>query len=184
MTTTSTDVRERQAELRRLYARSPEAALTHKSVRTRFGDDPDPFHGRVEPENQSDTHASYGVEWAFGHDHAVGGLHDQPNPAELLCGALAACEDGLIRMLASALGIELVDLEVEVTGDVDVRGTLAIDPDVRVGFRSMAMAVRVGVAPETPPRLLERLRVGAERLCVNLDTLRRGVAVETSYRIE
>lgn len=183
MTTTSIEVRDRQAALRRLYSEQPAAAMTHKCVRTGSTDLGDPFHGVVVPANQADPDAPYGVQWAYGHDSAVGGLHDRPNPAELLCGALAACEEGLIRMIAGALGIELRELEIEVSGDVDVRGTLAIAPDVRVGFQSIEMSVRLRVAPETPPRLLQRLRVGAERLCVNLDTLRRGVPVETTYEI-
>jgi hypothetical protein len=71
----------------------------------------------------------------------------------------------------------------EVTGRVDVRGTLNIDPDVRVGFESMRMEVRLRAAPAAPARLLERLRVGGERLCVTLDTLRTGVQVEAKYEI-
>jgi len=183
MTTTPSELRDRQAELRRRYKEHPKSALTHKRVRSRPGDLRDPFHGSIVPENQADPAAPYGVAWSYGHDLAVGGLHDAPNPAELLCGALAACEEGLIRMMAGALGIELQALEVVVEGDVDVRGTLNIEPDVRVGFQSLSMTVRVEVAPGTPERLLQRLRIGAERLCVNLDTLRHGVPVDARYEL-
>jgi uncharacterized OsmC-like protein len=106
------------------------------------------------------------------------------NPGQLLCVALATCQDGLIRMMAGALGIELEQLEVEVSGLVDVRGTMNLASEVPVGFQSLSMAVRLRAAPGTPPRLLERLRHGAERLCVNLETLRGGVPVETRYELE
>ncbi len=68
--------------------------------------------------------------WRYGTDHKLGGPHDAPNAGEILCAALAACMDNIYRMLAGHLGIELLDLEVEVTGDVDVRGCMAIDPEV------------------------------------------------------
>jgi uncharacterized OsmC-like protein len=176
-------VQERQEPLRQLYRRRPEAAMIHKRVRTGPADGRDPFHGAAVPENQADPERGYGVAWAFGIDQSVGGLHDLPNPGELLCAALATCQDGLIRMLAGSLGVALEHLEVEVTGDVDVRGTLNLDPSVPVGFQSLAMSVRMRAAPGTPSRLLERLRIGAERLCVNLETLRHGVPVETRYEI-
>jgi uncharacterized OsmC-like protein len=177
------EVRDRQRSLRELYTRQPEAALIHKHVRAGPADGRDPYHGAVVPLNAAAEQRPYEVEWGFGLDHAVGGLHDRPNPGEMLCGALAACQDGLIRMIAGAIGIELEELEVEVTGDVDVRGTLDVDRGVRVGFQALSMSVRLRAKSGTSRTLLERLCASAERLCVNLDTLRRGVAVETCYEI-
>jgi len=176
-------VAERHAALRALYKRQPEAALIVKRVRTRPPIDGEPSHSTTAPENLVHPDAPYGVSWELGLDEAVGGLHDAPNPGEMLCATLAACQEGLLRMMASSLGVDLEELEVTVTGRVDVRGTLNIDPDVRVGFESMRMDVRLRAAPGTPARLLERLRLGGERLCVTLDTLRSGVPVEARYEI-
>ncbi len=182
-TTTTETVRARQAPLRTLYARDPGAAMIPKRARCGPADARDPFHGAVVPENAARPEAPFGVVWDYGIDESVGGLDDRPNPGQLLCVALATCQDGLIRMMAGALGIELEELEVEVTGLVDVRGTLNLDPGVPVGFQSLEMSVRLRAAPGTPPRLLERLRYGSERLCVNLETLRKGVPVETRYEL-
>src|SRR5919106_1601962 len=121
------DLLTRQAELRDRYRTSPEAARIVKRVRSGPADGRDPFHGTVAPENLANPDAPYGVAWRYGIDRAVGGLHDAPNPGELLCGALAACTDGTVRMIAELLGIELEQLEVEVSGELDVRGTLAVD---------------------------------------------------------
>ncbi len=143
----------------------------------------DPLHGTVLADNML-TGAPYGVRYDFGVDRSVGGLHDAPNPGELLCVALASCQDGLIRMLAAALGIELTALSVDVTGEVDVRGTMAIDRQVPIGFQGMRLATRIEVAEGTSDRLIAHLVDAAERLCVNLDTLRRGVQVETTYAVE
>jgi uncharacterized OsmC-like protein len=176
-------VHRRQAELHAQYDQHPEAARIVKRVRSGPGDGRDPFHGTVAPENVADPDAPYGVVWRYGIDRAVGGLHDAPNPGELLCGALAACADGTARMIAERLGIELEDLEVEVSGELDVRGTLAIDRAVPVGFQRLATALRVRPAPGTSPRLLEQLAAATEQLCVVLDTVRRGVAVDVTFEV-
>ena len=173
-------VAERQAPLRALYADSPPDALSRKSART-SSEDPaagDPFHGQVE------VGRGYGVALRFGLDRQIGGLHDAPNPGDLLCAALAACEDGAIRMIANLLGIELDLLEVEVSGELDVRGCLGADPDVRVGFEALECEVRMVAAPGTHPRQLRALLNAAERFCVNLDTLRGGIEVATRARLE
>jgi uncharacterized OsmC-like protein len=173
--------KDRHAALRARYSESPAAARIVKRVRSGPDDGRDPFHGTVVPDNLADPGAPYGVAWRYGLDQAVGGLHDAPNPGEMLCGALAACTDGTVRMIADLLRIELDRLEVEVTGELDVRGTLAVDGSVPVGFQRLATAVRVSAAPETRPALLEQLAAASEHLCVVLDTLRRGVPVEVTF---
>ena len=67
-----------------------------------------------------------GIAVPVGVHRTIGGLHDAPTPGYILCAALAACQDSSVRMVANILGITLEYLEVEVTGDVDVRGTLAM----------------------------------------------------------
>jgi hypothetical protein len=148
-------VRARQEALRALYAKRPQAATIHKRVRTGPADGADPFHSTVTPENLAHPERPYGMQWRCGPDEAVGGLHDVPNPGELLCGALAGCFDGTVRMLAGLLGIELDELEVEATATMDVRGALAIEPDIRVGLQSMQLAAsRCGDA--APPNRAAR----------------------------
>ena len=166
-------VRDRQAPLRAAYTDRPEEAITSKSARTSASrvSAADPFHGEVE------IGRGYGMSLRFGLDRSVGGLHDAPNPGDILCAALAACQDGTIRMVANLLGVELEDLTVEVTGQLDVRGALAVDPDVRVGFEALDCRVRLRPGAGTEPAAVERLVAAAERFCVNVDTLRSGVVV-------
>lgn len=75
--------------------------------------------------------------WSFGIHRAVGGYHDAPNPGDILCAALASCLDSTIRIIADRLGITLTSLEVDVTAEVDVRGTLVVNRDIPVGFQAM-----------------------------------------------
>lgn len=174
MTPETVDVRERHLPLYGRYQEAPEEAMiTDRAIAT-GGVDVDPFHGVVEPGSQD-----YGVGWAFGIHRAVGGFHDAPNPGDMLCAALAACLDSTTRMIADRLGVTLEHLEVEVTADVDVRGTLVVEKDVPVGFQSMECHVDIRAEEGTDPELVETLIEAAEYSCVNLQTLRSGVPVET-----
>lgn len=126
-----TETREAYSSLRALYVERPDEAISAKWARTSSSRIAagDPLHGEVE------VGRGYGVSLDYALDEKVGGLSDHPNPGDLFCAALAACEDRTIRMVAALLGVPLEELEVEVTGDLDVRGTLGIHPDVRVGFQ-------------------------------------------------
>jgi uncharacterized OsmC-like protein len=168
----------RQAPLRRSYLEDPQRALSVKWAATNAGPGADTFHSVVE------IGQGYGVSQRLGIDRKVGGDHDLPNPADLLCAALAACEDSAVRMIADLLGVQILDLRVEVTGDVDVRGALAIDRSVKVGFRSMNCHVHVRVPQSTEQPRLAALRKQAEASCVNLDTLRSGVPVAVDFAVE
>jgi len=169
-------VMRRQAPLRTAYKESPQRALVVKRVITVADAQSDALHGSVVLPYE-------GSRWRFGVDRAVGGLHDVPNPGEMLCAALAACAEASIRMLADMLGITLQLLEVEVIGHVDVRGCLGIDRAVPVGFQTIVCHVRIGAAMGTPTEAVAMLLARAERACVNLATLRSGVAVEVRHEI-
>ena len=88
-----------------------------------------------------------------------------------------------VRMIAELLGIPILDLQVELTGDVDVRGCLAVERSVRVGFQAIACRVDLRVPSEVDPQRLAMLQKLAEQSCVNLDTLRSGVPVELAFNI-
>ena len=170
------DVRTRQEPLRARYKEAAEEAWITDRGRTTAGVKTDPFHGYVVPGSKD-----YGVVWPFGVHSAVGGYHDGPNPGDLLCVALAACLDSTIRIVADRLHVTLTSLEVEVSAGVDVRGTLLVDRQVPVGFQKMHCQVAIRAAPGTDPKTLEKLWAAAEHSCVVLQTLRSGVAVETSF---
>jgi uncharacterized OsmC-like protein len=174
------EVGARQAPLRRAYVDEPSAARIVDRGRTVDRTPGDAVH----------TVAVPGVEYpldrvdiAVGTHRGVGGLHDAPNPGELLCATLAACQDSTVRMVANLLGVSLTSLSVEVYGEVDLRGTLAVDPSVRVGFEAMRSRTRLGVTPGTPARTVALLLAAAERSCVVLDTLRGGVAVTSDFSV-
>lgn len=167
--------KDRQRALRARYQTEPAAAWVTDHARTHSADPHDPFHFVVEPMVGS------GVQLPVGVHEAVGGVHDAPCPGDILCAALAACQDSSIRLVAYVLGVELTSLTVRVTAEVDVRGALAVDARVPVGFQSLHCDVHLVPRAGTPPELLARLREGAERCCVVLQTLRQPPTVQTVF---
>ena len=173
------DIRSRQAPLRKRYKKEPDAAWVTDRART-IGENPtDPFHGIVEPGSED-----HGAVWSFGVHRGVGGPHDAPVPGDILCAALAACLDSTIRIVAQHLRIRFKALEVEVTGEADLRGTLLVDPEVPVGFQKMRCSIRIKPAEDTEPRVLKKLIEAAEHSCVVMQTLRSGVSVETNVDLQ
>jgi uncharacterized OsmC-like protein len=176
MTRAASRLSQCQGELRARYRSHPAQAVICKRATTVWREAADPVHGTVMPGD------GYGVVWDFGVDRAVGGAHDAPNPGEMLCAALAACQHATIRMVADVLGIVIEHLGVEVVGDVDVRGCLRIAGAARVGFSRFECRVDLVVAPDTDARLCAKLRAEAEHSCINFATLRGGVPVEHAWK--
>lgn len=172
-----TRVQDAQTPLRSLYKQSPAMAMVTDHARTCGTDPSDPFHSRVEPMD------GCGVSVPVGVHRAVGGLHDAPTPGDLLCAALAACQDSAVRMVANRLGVEILALEVRVTAQVDVRGALGMQADVPVGFQSMTCDIDLTAKEGTPSKLLDALCSAAQRCCVVQQTLDRPPPVVTQFRI-
>lgn len=168
-------VQDCQKPLRDEYATSPGAAMVTDCARTGGSSADDPFHFDVYPMPASGVRVPVGVH------RAVGGPHDAPTPGDLLCAALAACQESTFRMIANILGVELEELRVEVTGKVDVRGTLLIERDVNIGFQSMQTLVHYKVKADTAPERLATLEKMASRCCIVRQTLKQGVPIDTRF---
>lgn len=112
---------------------------------------------------------------------ALGGSDRGPNPVELLLVALGACQELMLAVLAEQLGLEIHAIDVEVQGELDLRGCLGIDPQVRPGFQRLEVSVHF-VSPEPEERLRELLAL-AERLCPVADMLRNPVPIETTLEV-
>jgi uncharacterized OsmC-like protein len=164
-----------QKPLRARYGATPEQATVTDHARTCGPSASDPFHTRVEPMD------GCGVVIPIGTHAALGGPHDAPTPGDMLCAALAACQDSALRMVANLLGITLTHLEVRVTATVDVRGTLAMDPAVPVGFQTIDCEVLFSAQEGTPVALLEKLQITAKRCCVVQQTLKAPPHVKTTF---
>src|SRR5207302_427401 len=115
---------------------------------------------------------------------AAGGVGDVPCSADLLLGALVACQEVTLRMVAAAMGIELQSVHIEASGTMDFRGTLGMSKDVRVGLTHIRCSTHVVVRDDGRPDRAARLLENAERYCVVLDTLRSGVPVQSVFSVD
>ena len=172
------NLRDLQAPFKRRYEQDPEAAQITMTVRSAPSDLTDPLHCAIAPD------AVPGLTWRSGAHPGVGGAGDVACSGDLLMGALAACQEVTLRMVAAAMGVQLEAVEVEVSGRADLRGTLAMSRDVSVGVTSITCTTRVKLQDGTNPDRARRLLENAERYCVVLNTLRSGVPVDSHFRLE
>jgi uncharacterized OsmC-like protein len=73
----------------------------------------------------------------------LGGTNRFANPQEHLFAALNACVTVGYVAQCAVRGIILESLEIETTGDIDLRGFLGIDPAVPAGYETMSYVVRI-----------------------------------------
>jgi uncharacterized OsmC-like protein len=73
----------------------------------------------------------------------LGGSNRYANPQEHLLAALNACMTVGYVAQCALRGIVLEELEIETTGDIDLRGFLGLNPDVANGYESLSYTVRI-----------------------------------------
>ena len=103
---------------------------------------------------------------------------------DLLSEALAASLQSTTRMIAERLDVELIDIDVTVSADVDVRDSFMVDTAASAGFRRMRCEIRVEVPLGVEGHALKALMNDAERSCVVLHTLARRIEVHTAWQID
>ena len=71
------------------------------------------------------------------------GMNTAPNPQELLMAAVNACMTVGYVAGAALRGITLTKLEIEMHGQLDLRGFLGLSDEVPPGYRELNYAVRI-----------------------------------------
>ena len=100
---------------------------------------------------------------------ATGGDGSQLCSGDMLLEALAACAGVTLRSVATSLEIPVASGTVTAEGDLDFRGTLAVDRDAPVGFRSIRLRFELDSAADDEQ--LDTLLRLTERYCVVLQTI-------------
>lgn len=116
---------------------------------------------------------------------AVAGLHPATGgDGSLLCSgdmlleALVACAGVTLRAVATSLGIAVAAGTVSAHGDLDFRGTLAVDATAPVGFSAIRLAFELET--DASAEQLDRLRELTERYCVVYQSLAGAPALSTT----
>jgi uncharacterized OsmC-like protein len=112
---------------------------------------------------------------------ATGGSGAQACSGDMLLQALVACAGVTLRSVATSLEIP-VEGSLRAEGELDFRGTLGVDREAPVGFRSIRLLLDL-VHDATEEQIATLLRL-TERYCVVYQTLSGGVPVTVSLEPE
>ena len=104
-----------------------------------------------------------------GHHPPTGGDGAQLCSGDMLLEALAACAGVTLRAVATSLGIDVNGGRVHAEGDLDFRGTLAVDREAPVGFQ--AIRLRFELETDAEEEQLATLLKLTERYCVVFQSL-------------
>jgi uncharacterized OsmC-like protein len=102
---------------------------------------------------------------------AAGGDGTQLCSGDMLLEALVACAGVTLRAVATSIGVDVRGGHVRAAGDLDFRGTLAVDRDAPVGFTEIRLAFDLDT--DADEEQLASLAKLTERYCVVWQTLQR-----------
>jgi len=156
-----------QAPLKDKYREQPGAALITLKARSRIGE------GITCKLETGRALVEAGLHPATGGD----GL--SACSGDMLLEALVACAGVTLRAVATALGIDLRDAAVSAEGDLDFRGTLAVDKTAPVGFRTIRL--KFDLDSDASPEQLASLIKLTERYCVVYQTLAKPAKISIQY---
>ncbi|MDX1636734.1 MAG: OsmC family protein [Balneolaceae bacterium] len=115
-------------------------------------------------------------EFASDEPEQLGGTDTGPNPVEYVLGALAACQEIVVKTHAALLDITVNAVEVEVKGDLDLQGFLNIS-EQRAGFTSVSFETTIDTDEQDSDKLRKLKELTLER-CPVLDIIQNPVPVE------
>lgn len=161
------ELRAIQAPLKESYRKAPEAALVTLRARGRLG------------ENVTCNIQTGKALVAAGLHPATGGSGMSACSGDMLLEALVACAGVTLNAVATSIGVEVRDAELEAEGDLDFRGTLGVAKDAPVGFRDIRLRIKLE-SDATDEQLATLLRL-TERYCVVFQTLTNPPSVSVRH---
>jgi uncharacterized OsmC-like protein len=165
-------------------ANSSELRELQSPLKERYRDDPESALITLQAEGTLDEGISCSVD--TGRALVLAGLHPGTGgdgslacSGDMLLQALAACAGVTMRSVATSMEIQ-VSGTVHAEGDLDWRGTMAIDRDAPVGFKAIRM--RFDLVSDASDEELATLQEKTERYCVVLQTLARAPELSVSLQ--
>jgi uncharacterized OsmC-like protein len=158
-----------QAQLKERYRDDPGSAVITLAARGRI-DDPGALSCNVE---------TGPALVAAGLHPATGGDGSLACSGDMLLQALVACAGVTLRAVATSTGIPVRSGSITAHGELDFRGTLGVDRDAPVGFRSIRLQFEL--ESEADAEQLATLQKLTERFCVVFQTISKGAPVATTF---
>jgi uncharacterized OsmC-like protein len=162
----SEQLREVQAPLKHRYAEDPDAAQITLAADGELGE------GVACSVRTGRALVEAGLHPGTGGDGSLACSGD------MLLEALVACAGVTMRAVATSMGVAVAG-SVHAEGDLDWRGTLAVDREAPVGFR--AIRLRFELESEASEEKLDTLLRLTERYCVVFQTLAGPPELSVSY---
>lgn len=160
------NLRSLQAPLKELYRSEPDRALVTLKATGSIG------------ENVTCKVDTGRVMAEAGLHPATGGDGSALCSGDMLLEALAACAGVTLNAVATAMGIELRDAEIQAEGDLDFRGTLGVDKSAPVGFKEIRLSFRLDTDADDE-QIADLLKL-TERYCVVFQTLSNKPSLQVS----
>lgn len=117
-------------------------------------------------------------EFSSDEPEQLGGTDIGPNPVEYVLGALAACQEIVVKTHAALLNIEVNSVKVNVQGDIDLQGFLNIAEE-RAGFKDIKFETIIETEEKDSDKLDKLKELTIDR-CPVLDIIQNPVPVEGS----
>jgi uncharacterized OsmC-like protein len=163
------ELRTIQAPLKERYRDDPEAAVVTLSAAGELGE------GVSCSVRTGQAVAEAGLHPASGGDGSL------LCSGDMLLEALVACAGVTLQAVATSLGIEVESGTVRAEGDLDFRGTLAVDREAPVGFRSIRLSFELETGADREQ--LDTLLKLTERYCVVFQTIAGSPRLSTTLEI-
>lgn len=152
-------LRQLQQPLKNKYKEQPESALVTLTAKSTLGD------GISCKVDTGKAIAKAGLHPATGGDGMA------LCSGDMLLEALVACAGVTLKAVATAIEFDLQDAQITAEGDLDFRGTLGVDKQAPVGFKSIRLKIDLKTS-EDEERIASLLKL-TERYCVVYQTLKQ-----------
>jgi uncharacterized OsmC-like protein len=144
-----------------------------KPLKDRYGGDPEAAQITLEADGALDDDIACSVQTGSalvkaGLHPGTGGDGSLACSGDMLLQALVACAGVTMRSVATSMGLEVTG-SIHAEGDLDWRGTLAVDKGAPVGFKDIRL--RFELESDASDEELTTLQRLTERYCVVFQTL-------------
>lgn len=125
---------------------------------------------------------SRSFRWKVDEPRQLGGTNHAANPQEYLLSGLGACIMVSFLAGASASGIRIETLDIEIEADLDLNGFLGLEERTPTGFS--AVRYTIAVSGDATPAQFDELRRRALAHSPNASTLSRGVQITGALTVD
>jgi uncharacterized OsmC-like protein len=163
-------------------SKGDELRAVQRPIKDRYDEDPDAAQITLEADGALDEEIACSVQ--TGRAIVKAGLHPGTGgdgtlacSGDMLLQALVACAGVTMRSVATSMGLDVTG-SIHAEGDLDWRGTMAVDKEAPVGFKDIRL--RFELTSDASDEELETLQRLTERYCVVFQTLAASPSLSVS----